>query len=54
MAIRNIITCGLEPIEQVFMPFHRFFKSQTTGGLLLIISALTALIWANSPGAHPT
>ncbi len=49
MAIRNLMTCGLEPIEQVLMPFQEFFKSKSTGGLLLIASALIALIWANSP-----
>jgi len=43
------MTCGLEPIEEVLMPFQEFFKSKSTGGILLIISALTALIWANSP-----
>lgn len=51
MAIRNLITCGLEPIDQVLLPFQEFFRSKTTGGILLIISAVTALIWANSPWA---
>lgn len=49
MAIKNLMTCGLEPIEQALMPFQQFFQSKSTGGILLIISALTALIWANSP-----
>ncbi len=49
MAIRNLITCGLEPIEEVLLPFQEFFKSKATGGILLIVSALIALIWANSP-----
>lgn len=51
MSIRNIMTCGLEPIEQVLMPFQEFFRSKSTGGILLIISAAVALIWANSPWA---
>lgn len=51
MAIRQMMTCGLEPIEQVLMPFQQFFKSKSTGGILLIISALMALVWANSPWA---
>lgn len=49
MALRNIISCGLEPIDQVLQPFQDFFRSKTTGGILLIVSALAALIWANSP-----
>ncbi|QJB55600.1 Na+/H+ antiporter NhaA [Pseudodesulfovibrio sp. zrk46] len=51
MAIRNVITCGLEPIDQVLMPFQHFFKSKSTGGIILIISAVVALIWANSTWA---
>jgi NhaA family Na+:H+ antiporter len=49
MAIRQFMTCGLEPIEQVLMPFQEFFKSKSTGGFLLMISAGLALLWANSP-----
>lgn len=49
MSVRNLMTCGLEPIEQVLMPFQQFFKSKSTGGVILIISAIVALIWANSP-----
>lgn len=49
MAIRNVITCGMEPIEEVLMPFQEFFKSKSTGGVILMASALVALIWANSP-----
>ncbi|QGY40064.1 Na+/H+ antiporter NhaA [Pseudodesulfovibrio cashew] len=52
MTIRNFVSCGLEPIEQVLLPFQEFFKSKSTGGLLLIFSALAALIWANSPWSH--
>ncbi|EGB15265.1 Na+/H+ antiporter NhaA [Pseudodesulfovibrio mercurii] len=51
MPIRDYITCGVEPIEQVLMPFHEFFRSKSTGGVLLIASALVALVWANSPWA---
>ena len=51
MPIRDYVVCGLEPIEQVLMPFQAFFKSKSTGGLLLIISAVIALAWANSPWA---
>lgn len=49
MAIREFITCGVEPIEQVLLPFQEFFRTKTTGGVMLIISAVVALVWANSP-----
>lgn len=49
MAIKEFMTCGLEPIEQILMPFQEFFKSKSTGGILLIICAAMALVWANSP-----
>lgn len=51
MAIRDFVACGVEPIEQALMPFQEFFRSKTTSGVLLIVSALTALVWANSPWA---
>lgn len=51
MAVRDLMTCGLEPIEQVLIPFQDFFKSKTTGGIILIVNAVAALIWANSPWA---
>ncbi|CCH49183.1 Na+/H+ antiporter NhaA [Pseudodesulfovibrio piezophilus] len=51
MSIKSVMTCGLEPIEQVLMPFQEFFQSKSTGGIILIISAMIALIWANSPWA---
>jgi len=49
MAIRQLMTCGLEPIEEVLMPFQEFFKSKSIGGMLLMICATIALFWANSP-----
>lgn len=52
MAIRELMSCGVEPIEEVLMPFQEFFKSKSTGGILLIISAVVALVWANSPWAE--
>jgi len=51
MAIKEFMVCGLEPIEQVLLPFQEFFKSKATGGILLIICAGVALLWANSPWA---
>ncbi|MBG0790665.1 MAG: Na+/H+ antiporter NhaA [Desulfovibrionaceae bacterium] len=49
MAIKDLIVCDRDPIDQVLMPFQVFFRSKTTGGILLIICAVTALVWANSP-----
>jgi NhaA family Na+:H+ antiporter len=37
---------------QVRNLFHRFTRLQASGGILLLISTILALIWANSPGAH--
>ncbi len=37
------------PIERVLTPFKEFFRSTVSGGLLLMVAAVVALIWANSP-----
>ncbi len=37
------------PIEQVLYPIRAFMRAEASGGILLIIAALAALIWANSP-----
>jgi len=47
----QLIKCGLDPIDRVMMPFTQFFKTQSSGGILLIGSAILALVWANSPWA---
>jgi NhaA family Na+:H+ antiporter len=39
------------PIEPVLAPFQRFFAVEAAGGILLLIAALVALLWANSPWA---
>ncbi len=33
-------------------PFEAFFKSEAAGGILLVVAALAALVWANSPAAE--
>ncbi|MCB9185065.1 MAG: Na+/H+ antiporter NhaA [Flavobacteriales bacterium] len=38
-----------EPIDRLRLPFLRFVRAETNAGLLLLGSALVALIWANSP-----
>ena len=49
--MRKLISCGVEPIEEILQPFAVFFRTQSSGGILLILSAAAALIWANSPWA---
>ncbi len=36
-------------IEAIKNPFQRFFKIEASGGIVLLIFTLIALIWANSP-----
>ena len=35
--------------ERVLRPFHQFARWQASGALLLLASAVGALVWANSP-----
>lgn len=41
----------LRPVARrlVIDPFQQFFQQETSGGLLLFLAALLALLWANSP-----
>ena len=38
-----------EPIEVLLNPINEFLHKEASGGILLIICTLIALIWANSP-----
>jgi NhaA family Na+:H+ antiporter len=38
-------------IEQVLLPFQEFFRQQASGGIVLMVSTVAALVWANSPWA---
>lgn len=41
------------PVEKwIINPVNRFVTKSSTGGIVLIISAVVAVIWANSPWAH--
>jgi Na+:H+ antiporter, NhaA family len=40
-----------EPIDQALHSFHKFIRSQVVGSILLLVCAIVALIWANSPFA---
>jgi NhaA family Na+:H+ antiporter len=42
----------LLPIELLASPFVRFAKLEAAGGILLLVSTLVALVWANSPWAE--
>src|SRR5687768_3456578 len=37
------------PIERLLGPFHRFTHAETSGGIVLMIATVVALVWANSP-----
>ncbi len=37
------------PIGRFIRPFQKFAREQVSGGIILLASALVALIWANSP-----
>jgi Na+:H+ antiporter, NhaA family len=45
-------TATSPPIALLLHPFHKFAKISASGGLLLMFSAVVALIWANSPWAE--
>ena len=44
----------LTPIERLTLPVHRLFGAAPAGGLVLLVCAAVAMIWANSPFAHPS
>jgi Na+:H+ antiporter, NhaA family len=37
------------PIERILGPFKRFIHAETSGGIILLIATILALVWANSP-----
>jgi len=39
------------PIDRLRQPFDAFLSAQTTGGVLLLLAVVVAMIWANSPWA---
>ncbi|MBI9111181.1 Na+/H+ antiporter NhaA [Maridesulfovibrio ferrireducens] len=39
-------------IEKMLLPFNQFVKIESSGGVVLILCTIIALIWANSPLAH--
>ena len=41
-----------EPIDRFLRPLHEFIHRQASSGIVLLFSAVVALIWANSQWAH--
>ncbi len=39
------------PVDRVLWPFREFARLQASGGILLFLCAVVALVWANSPWA---
>lgn len=37
------------PIDRLHRPFHDLLRDQSTGGVLLFVVAVIAMVWANSP-----
>ena len=37
------------PVDRLLAPFREFARTSASGGLVLIVAALVALAWANSP-----
>src|SRR5215218_10323389 len=38
-----------QPVEKIVRPFQDFAAKQSSGGILLIVATIVALVWANSP-----
>lgn len=43
---------GPRTIDNMLHPFYEFVRVESSGGLVLIITTIIALIWANSPWGH--
>lgn len=48
-SVSSMPVCTATPIERILSPFDEFVHRQASGGLVLLICAATALLWANSP-----
>jgi len=53
MGKAEVVTKRSEPkIDKMMQPFYEFVKVESSGGLVLILATIIALIWANSPWGH--
>lgn len=53
MIIRRLVAGSTrpEPVEQALLSIQKFIRSQVVGSIILLVCAIVALIWANSPFA---
>jgi hypothetical protein len=51
MAIARSENATRRPIERLVRPFQAFAARESSGGILLLLTTLVALVWANSPWA---
>lgn len=51
-AIRSTLKVPPAPQVSLFSPFQAFAANKTSGGVLLLLCTIVALIWANSPWAE--
>jgi NhaA family Na+:H+ antiporter len=52
MSIADSIPLRRSRLAPVLKPIHEFLAAESAGGVILILAAVTALAWANSPWAH--
>jgi NhaA family Na+:H+ antiporter len=45
----KIETSQKPPIERILRPFQEFTRLEASGGILLLLCTMVALVWANSP-----
>ncbi len=43
---------GKAPVDRLILPFQEFFEAEASGGILLLVCTVIALVLANSPLAH--
>ena len=48
---KGAVDAPRQPIERVLAPLQEFTRSNVAGGVVLIVAAVVALVWANSPFA---
>src|ERR1044071_2342970 len=52
MAIAHSDNTARRPIERLVRPFQAFAARESSGGILLLLATIAALVWANSPWAQ--
>jgi NhaA family Na+:H+ antiporter len=51
MAVAHSDNTARRPIERLVRPFQAFAARESSGGILLLLATVVALVWANSPWA---